>query len=347
MGERSLDEGAVPTDDELERDDRRSLDEALTAGALGFSSSRTLRHRVPDGRYVPGTFAAADELLAFAEVLARHGRGVIEVAPRFDGDGPAEPRVDAELSWMEAVSHARRAPAHVQPLAHVGPGRALAARDRLACAPPTRAARSSARRRRRGSSACSPGLAHRTPFDRHPAWQALGAPVARRAGCGAARSDAAGRADRAGGRTIATASTSSTCSTARTGSPATTAARRTRCSRSPTRAASARSRRSSTWRSRPTGGILLSWPLLNQSVDAIGAMLAEPEILMGLADAGAHVGQTMDASAPTYLLTYWVRERGALSARGRRPPAHVRHRGDVRHPRPRRACATERSPTST
>ena len=36
-------------------------------------------------------------------------------------------------------------------------------------------------------------------------------------------------------------------------------------------------------------------------------------MLLGLADAGAHVGQTMDASAPTYLLTYWVRERGALS----------------------------------
>ncbi len=61
------------------------------------------------------------------------------------------------------------------------------------------------------------------------------------------------------------------------------------------------------------GRLLLSWPLLNQSVDAIGTMLGEPEILLGLADAGAHVGQTMDASAPTYLLTYWVRERGQLS----------------------------------
>ncbi|MEX2031748.1 MAG: amidohydrolase, partial [Dehalococcoidia bacterium] len=61
------------------------------------------------------------------------------------------------------------------------------------------------------------------------------------------------------------------------------------------------------------GAVLLSWPLLNQSVDAIGEMLGQPEVLSGLADAGAHVGQTMDASAPTYLLTYWARERGALS----------------------------------
>ena len=29
----------------------------------------------------------------------------------------------------------------------------------------------------------------------------------------------------------------------------------------------------------------------------------------GLADAGAHVGQIMDASQPTFFLTYWVRER--------------------------------------
>src|SRR5262249_12899195 len=42
------------------------------------------------------------------------------------------------------------------------------------------------------------------------------------------------------------------------------------------------------------GALLLSWPLLNQSVDAIGEMLQQPEVLLGLADAGAHVGQTMD-----------------------------------------------------
>ena len=30
---------------------------------------------------------------------------------------------------------------------------------------------------------------------------------------------------------------------------------------------------------------------------------------LGLADAGAHVGQIMDTSQPTFLLTYWVREQ--------------------------------------
>ena len=41
-------------------------------------------------------------------------------------------------------------------------------------------------------------------------------------------------------------------------------------------------------------------------------MLADPNVVMGLADAGAHVGQIMDASQPTFFLTNWVRERGVF-----------------------------------
>ena len=63
------------------------VDEAIGAGALGFSTSRTLLHRVPDGRPVPGTWADERELLAIADVLGRHGAGVYEVAPRFERPG--------------------------------------------------------------------------------------------------------------------------------------------------------------------------------------------------------------------------------------------------------------------
>jgi N-acyl-D-aspartate/D-glutamate deacylase len=50
-------------------------------------------------------------------------------------------------------------------------------------------------------------------------------------------------------------------------------------------------------------------PLLNQRLEAVEEMLDDRLVTLGLADAGAHVGQIMDTSQPTFLLTYWVRER--------------------------------------
>ena len=52
----------------------RLLEEAMRGRrARASSTSRTLLHTVPDGRPVPGTYAEPDELLAFADVLGRHG----------------------------------------------------------------------------------------------------------------------------------------------------------------------------------------------------------------------------------------------------------------------------------
>ncbi len=55
--------------------------EGLRAGALGFSTSRTSLHRSKSGELVPGTFAAADELLGIAEAMATVGHGVFQFAP--------------------------------------------------------------------------------------------------------------------------------------------------------------------------------------------------------------------------------------------------------------------------
>ena len=57
------------------------------------------------------------------------------------------------------------------------------------------------------------------------------------------------------------------------------------------------------------GAVNLNMPLLNQRLEAVEAMLDDDLVTLGLADAGAHVGQIMDTSQPTFLLTYWVRER--------------------------------------
>src|SRR5207237_6951337 len=98
MGERSLDQEPASADDVAAMCD--AVDEAVQAGALGFSTSRTLLHRVPDGRPVPGTWADERELLAFADVLGRHDRGVYEVAPRFERPGQNYEGTRAEVHWL-------------------------------------------------------------------------------------------------------------------------------------------------------------------------------------------------------------------------------------------------------
>jgi N-acyl-D-amino-acid deacylase len=59
----------------------RIVGEAVEAGAVGFSTSRTIGHRALWGEPVPGTFAADDELLAIGEAMGKTGKGVFEMIP--------------------------------------------------------------------------------------------------------------------------------------------------------------------------------------------------------------------------------------------------------------------------
>jgi N-acyl-D-aspartate/D-glutamate deacylase len=61
------------------------------------------------------------------------------------------------------------------------------------------------------------------------------------------------------------------------------------------------------------GAAYLNHPLLNPDFDAVEEMLTNPLVVLGLADSGAHVGQIMDASQPTWFLTHWVRDRGIFA----------------------------------
>src|SRR3954468_20040461 len=64
---------------------------------------------------------------------------------------------------------------------------------------------------------------------------------------------------------------------------------------------------------------LLYVPFLNYAegdLEAVRAMLTHPHAVLGLADGGAHVGTICDGSFPTTMLTHWVRDR----TRGERLP---------------------------
>ena len=57
------------------------------------------------------------------------------------------------------------------------------------------------------------------------------------------------------------------------------------------------------------GETLFNYPFLNPQFDAVQHMLDHPQVVIGLGDSGAHCGQIMDSSLPTYFLKYWVKER--------------------------------------
>ncbi|HQY15287.1 MAG: amidohydrolase family protein [Ilumatobacteraceae bacterium] len=79
MGERGA-ANAEPTDAEIV-EMARLVEEALRAGAFGFTTSRTPIHKAKDGELVPGTTADEHELLGIAAAIARVGRGVFGFAP--------------------------------------------------------------------------------------------------------------------------------------------------------------------------------------------------------------------------------------------------------------------------
>lgn len=69
----------------------------IRAGALGFSTSRTMLHLSKDGVPVPGTFANRDELIGIGRAMLEAGGGVFEMASDMT---PAE----EEFAWMRDLS---------------------------------------------------------------------------------------------------------------------------------------------------------------------------------------------------------------------------------------------------
>ncbi|WP_420626377.1 N-acyl-D-amino-acid deacylase family protein [Candidatus Poriferisodalis sp.] len=296
------------------------VDEAMGSGALGFSTSRTLLHRTPDGRPIPGTFADDNELYAFGDVLGRHGRGVFESAPRFEAAGPDfaggrhEIEVLGEITRRSGqpctfglVYSARKPEMSDLVLGYVADQNAAGAnlRPQTTCR----------------AIGVVLGIQHRTPWDRAgDTWRSLRhLSVAERL---AAIRDPATRA-----ALVAEANSSDENSTGmanslvdlsrlylldavnpnyRIGPDDTLDAQAAAAGVSPVELFLDATDRSD-------GTVMLSLPVLNQDFDAIERLLSHPSIVMGLADAGAHVGQIMDSSQPTFFLSHWVRDNGFFS----------------------------------
>ena len=107
MDKRGADnESATPAD--IEKMAALTLD-AMQAGAFGFSSSRTAVHIAVDGRPVPGTYAADDELIALACAVKASGRGLVEIV--LSGvAGEDSAALDQEMAMLRRVAEGSGAP---------------------------------------------------------------------------------------------------------------------------------------------------------------------------------------------------------------------------------------------
>ncbi len=296
--------------------------DALRAGALGFSTSRTLGHRAIDGEPVPGTFAAEDELFAIGQAIAAAGHGVFELAPAGTGGEAAGDPADAhetEIDWMVRLAEATGVPVTFLVMqSHVAPDR-------------WRVQIEAARRARAAGTPVYPQVASRcfgmlvghqsraNPFRNRPSYQAL---------MGLSFTDRVARLrdPEVRARILAEAPPPPT--------PGTMSAQMQSSmfaalyplgdplDYEPAADAGLRAIAEREGRSieevaydlmlADDGRALLLYPLLNYgggSYDALHEMITDPVTVQGLGDGGAHCGIVCDASMTTYLLSHWVRDR--------------------------------------
>ena len=310
----------------------RIVREGLEAGALGFSTSRTLGHRAVDGEPVPGTFAQEDELFGIGRALGDLGRGVFELAGAgaagdAAGDGPDDAL--REIDWMRRLAAAIRRPVSFAMLQF--DSRPDQWRELLAICEQTR---------REGSPVVAQIAArpfgilsgHQTvanPFLNRPAYAEIAElPLAGRV---ALLRDPERRRRILGPERVGPGSgfgsfidhpgifaklfpmgdppdyepgpeKSIAAIAAREGRPAEEVLYDHLL--------------------RDGGRELLLLPIFNYSngsLDPVHEMLLSPDTVVSLGDGGAHCGLICDASLTTFLLTHWVRDR----SRGKRVPLEL------------------------
>jgi N-acyl-D-aspartate/D-glutamate deacylase len=304
MGERGADHTVHPTPDEIDTMGRLVC-EAVRAGALGFTTSRTRNHRASDGRFTPSLTATADELVGISRRFGEAGAGVFEIVSDFP-DGAAEWKLLREMVAASgrpmSISIAQ---SDVSPDAWRGSLRQL--EEANAAGLPMRGQVAA---RAIGTLLGLEATLH--PFVSHPSFAALAAlplaekvarlrdPDVRRRLL--AEEPAPGLRMFADPERIFVLGDPPDYEPPREASVAAEARRR---GVSPVELLL-------DLMLADGGRALLYRPLLNYSSFDLGAireMLMHPLTVPGLGDAGAHCGLICDGSFPTYLLLHWGRTR--------------------------------------
>ena len=103
MGDRGG-ENASATAQEIDRM-AAIVGEAMDAGAFGFTTSRISAHRTADNKIVPGTQVAIDEMEGIGAAVGRAGHGIFEVVSDLNFDPiPGSLNAEQDMAWMAEVS---------------------------------------------------------------------------------------------------------------------------------------------------------------------------------------------------------------------------------------------------
>ena len=279
----------------------------IRAGALGFSTSRTLNHKTLDGRPIPTLTAAEDELTAIGAAMGSVGAGWLQVISDFVD-------LDEEFAMLRRVVERCRRPLAITILqvdrAPDGWRRIL---DHIADA------------NRDGLPIIGQTLTRATgvllgfeisinPFSGRPSWEAIAhLPLAKkletlRQPDFRARLFAEECANASLARRVSSWDRLYPLGTPPNYEPSdeqSVAAIAAREGKTPEDVAY-------DYLLERDGKAMLYRPVSNYSegsLDAVGEMLRHPNTLVSLGDGGAHVGMLCDASAFTYMLIHWVRDR--------------------------------------
>jgi N-acyl-D-aspartate/D-glutamate deacylase len=312
MGDRGA-RNEPSTPDEIEQM-KVIVRDAVAAGALGFSTSRTIAHTAIDGEPVPGTFAAEDELFGIGAALGELGTGVFELAPAGSaGEDVITP--SKEVDWMCRLSAAIGRPVTFA-LLQVDDApqlwrelmdASLAAADEGAQVWPQVAGRP--------TGLLSGHFTTYSIFDLVPAYQelkarglspqelvaALRTPEVRESVLSWASPEDEARMAHAYAHTFVLG----TPPDYEPGPERSLAAIAEATGRKPLEVAYDAMLEED-------GQAVLYVPILNYSegiLDPAREMLLHPRGALGLADGGAHCGVICDASMPTFMLTHWTRDR--------------------------------------
>lgn len=157
--------GAVPTEEDVAKMSA-IVEDGLRAGALGFSTSRTVLHRSVDGELVPGTTATAEELIAIGRAMGRVGYGVFEMASDLR-------REWNEFAWMGALSRETGLPVTFAALQSIAKELPLEEQIELMRAENDNGANIVAQIALRGNGIVMAWQGTVHPFRMRPSWQAI------------------------------------------------------------------------------------------------------------------------------------------------------------------------------